>query len=356
MMAELYEMGIREIHAGLAAREFSAAEVAEATASRIETLDHEKGGVNAFLEFTPEMARQAAVAVDEQLAAGKTPVEIGPLAGIPMAFKDNMNLLGTHTTCASHMLEDYESMYTATCVQRTLDAGALPMGKLNMYEFAFGATTETSATTGTATSGNIHRLFRIEVELERIKLRDALHSRQAPHPFDVEGARAVRQYRDDGIRPLRRRHERAHERRAPHLHRHERREPARERDRHAAPAAARTLLACVERTHRQGRPQREQHRHERHNYRERAHHEDRPAVDRWSRRERHGISRHVYRERTQCDAAARKQTNYRGRQRFRRHEAHYAAASESDRAQDGERTPVRLHGEQQRIDEQAERQ
>jgi len=144
-MAEFFEMGIREIHAGLAAGEFSAAEVAQAAADRIEALDYAEGGVKAFLEFTPEMARKAASAVDEQLAAGKTPAEIGPMAGIPMAFKDNMNLLGTRTTCASRMLEDYESMYTATCVQRALDTGALPMGKLNMDEFAFGSSTETSA-------------------------------------------------------------------------------------------------------------------------------------------------------------------------------------------------------------------
>ena len=144
-MAELFEMGIREIQAGLAAREFSAMEVADAAAARVEAIDFEEGGVNAFLEYTPEMARIAAAAVDEQLAAGKSPTEIGPLAGIPMAYKDNMNLKGTRTTCASRMLENYESTYTATCVAKTLQAGALPLGKLNMDEFAFGSSTETSA-------------------------------------------------------------------------------------------------------------------------------------------------------------------------------------------------------------------
>ena len=62
-----------------------------------------------------------------------------------MGFKDNMNLEGTHTTCSSNMLADYVSPYTATCVQKTLDAGAIPMGKLNMDEFACGSSTETSA-------------------------------------------------------------------------------------------------------------------------------------------------------------------------------------------------------------------
>lgn len=68
-----------------------------------------------------------------------------PLAGVPLAIKDNMNLVGTRTTCASRMLENYQSVYTATCVQRMLDAGCLPMGKANMDEFAFGSSTESSA-------------------------------------------------------------------------------------------------------------------------------------------------------------------------------------------------------------------
>ena len=144
-MAELFEMGVREIQAGLAAREFSAAEIAEAAWQRIDTLDLGAGVVNSFLEITPDMAREAAARIDAALANGKTPAEIGPLAGVPMAFKDNMNLKGTRTTCASRMLENYESPYTATCVQRALDAGAIPLGETNMDEFAFGSSTETSA-------------------------------------------------------------------------------------------------------------------------------------------------------------------------------------------------------------------
>lgn len=54
-------------------------------------------------------------------------------------------MLGTRTTCASRMLENYESPYTATCVQRMLDAGCVPLGKANMDEFAFGSSTESSA-------------------------------------------------------------------------------------------------------------------------------------------------------------------------------------------------------------------
>lgn len=82
--------------------------------------------------------------VDAAIAAG-TFDACGPLAGVPVAFKDNMNLKGTHTTCSSRMLEDYVSPYTATCVQKVIDAGGIPLGKLNMDEFAFGSSTETSA-------------------------------------------------------------------------------------------------------------------------------------------------------------------------------------------------------------------
>ncbi|MCI8469010.1 MAG: Asp-tRNA(Asn)/Glu-tRNA(Gln) amidotransferase subunit GatA [Eggerthellaceae bacterium] len=141
MAATFGEMGIRQIQRGLAAREFSAAEVARATLERIASADER---VHAFLEVTEQLALDAAARVDAAAAEGRL-ADLGPLAGVPVGYKDNMNLTGTHTTCSSNMLRDYVSPYTATCVQRTLDAGAIPVGKLNMDEFAFGSSTETSA-------------------------------------------------------------------------------------------------------------------------------------------------------------------------------------------------------------------
>lgn len=132
---------IRELHGMLAAKEVSATEVADSVLSRIEELDDK---VHAFLETTPELAADAAAKIDAAVADG-TFEQLGPVAGVPVAYKDNMNLAGTHTTCASNMLACYKSPYTATCVQRTLDAGMVPIGKLNMDEFAFGSSTETSA-------------------------------------------------------------------------------------------------------------------------------------------------------------------------------------------------------------------
>ena len=134
-------MGVDAIQAGLRAGDFSATEVAQSSLDRIERID---GAVNAFLEVTPELALAKAAEVDKAIAEGSFD-QMGPLAGVPVAFKDNMNQIGTHTTCASRMLENYVSPYTATCVQKVLDAGGLPLGKLNMDEFAFGSTTETSA-------------------------------------------------------------------------------------------------------------------------------------------------------------------------------------------------------------------
>lgn len=135
------EMGIRELHEGLTSKQFSAEEIAKATIDGVERNDRE---LHAFLEMTSDKALDAAKAVDAAIADGSF-ANMGPVAGIPIAYKDNMNLEGTHTTCASNMLESYISPYTATCVQKTIDASMLPIGKLNMDEFAFGSSTETSA-------------------------------------------------------------------------------------------------------------------------------------------------------------------------------------------------------------------
>ena len=141
MAQSFAELSVSEIKAGLAAKEFSAKEVAESSLARIASADK---AVHAFLETTEEAALSAAARVDAAISAGDIS-QAGPLAGVPVAFKDNMNLKGTHTTCSSHMLENYVSPYTATCVSKIIEAGGIPLGKLNMDEFAFGSSTETSA-------------------------------------------------------------------------------------------------------------------------------------------------------------------------------------------------------------------
>ena len=108
------DMGIAQIREGLASKQFTACEVAQASLDRIAQADSQ---VHAFLEVTSEAAMAAAQRVDQAIADG-TFDTLGPLAGVPVAFKDNMNMTGTHTTCSSRMLENYVSPYTATCVQR----------------------------------------------------------------------------------------------------------------------------------------------------------------------------------------------------------------------------------------------
>jgi aspartyl-tRNA(Asn)/glutamyl-tRNA(Gln) amidotransferase subunit A len=135
-ISRLTAMQIRD---GIADRLFTAREVAEAALGRIEALD---GQVHAFNQVTAELAYAAADRIDNAVASD---LVLPPLAGVPVAVKDNMNLRGTRTTCSSRILQDYQSAYDCTAVSRLLDAGALPVGKCNMDEFAFGSSTENSA-------------------------------------------------------------------------------------------------------------------------------------------------------------------------------------------------------------------
>lgn len=127
-----------DIPKDLAAKKYSAKELTDAAYESISTRDDQ---VHAYLELSKELAYKAAQEIDDKVKRNE---ELPLLAGVPVAFKDNMNLVGTKTTCSSRMLEDYQSVYTASCVEFMLRAGALPLGKLNMDEFAFGSSTETS--------------------------------------------------------------------------------------------------------------------------------------------------------------------------------------------------------------------
>ena len=139
MAFDIDALSAAQIAAGVVAGDFSAREVAQAALANVESRE---GDVHAFLEVSSELALQAADAIDAKRAAGE---QLPPMAGVPCAFKDNMHLVGTRCTCASRMLENYQSTFTATAVQRMLDAGCIPVGKTNMDEFAFGSSTESSA-------------------------------------------------------------------------------------------------------------------------------------------------------------------------------------------------------------------
>jgi aspartyl-tRNA(Asn)/glutamyl-tRNA(Gln) amidotransferase subunit A len=99
-------------------------------------------GLNAYISVLGEQALDRARSLDKRRAAGES---LGPLAGIPVAVKDNIVMAQGRTTCGSKILGDFHSPYDATVVTRLLAAGAIPVGKTNMDEFAMGSTSETSA-------------------------------------------------------------------------------------------------------------------------------------------------------------------------------------------------------------------
>jgi aspartyl-tRNA(Asn)/glutamyl-tRNA(Gln) amidotransferase subunit A len=98
--------------------------------------------LNVFLHLDHQGALEAARRVDERLAKGE---DVGALAGVPIALKDNLCQIGVPTTAASKILSGWRPPYSATVVERVLAAGAIAVGKTNLDEFAMGSSTENSA-------------------------------------------------------------------------------------------------------------------------------------------------------------------------------------------------------------------
>jgi len=132
-------LSAREIAAAVRRGDLSAAAVVEAHLARIQDVEPRLG---AFLEVFEGEARERAGEIDRQTAAGKDP---GPLAGVPLAVKDNLALAGHRLTCGSRILDGYRSPYTATAVARLVDAGAVVVGKTNLDELGMGSSCERSA-------------------------------------------------------------------------------------------------------------------------------------------------------------------------------------------------------------------
>ncbi|MFZ5650436.1 MAG: Asp-tRNA(Asn)/Glu-tRNA(Gln) amidotransferase subunit GatA [Bacillota bacterium] len=135
---DLFKMTAHDLHRRLAAKEISAEEICRAALDRIESLE---GKLKAFVTVTGDQALSQARAVDSKIASGE---EIPPLAGIPIAIKDNMCVEGIKTTCASKILYNFIPPYSATVVKKVLDAGMVLVGKTNMDEFAMGSSCENS--------------------------------------------------------------------------------------------------------------------------------------------------------------------------------------------------------------------
>lgn len=136
---ELLKKTAVEQHKALVNKEVSATELVNASIKRIEELDKTLG---AFNSLTVDKALETAKKVDEKIAKNE---EIPMLAGVPLALKDNMNYIGSYTTCSSKILENFVSPYDATIVTKLKENLVPIMGKANLDEFAMGSSNENSA-------------------------------------------------------------------------------------------------------------------------------------------------------------------------------------------------------------------
>ncbi len=134
----LYQHTAKDLAQMLRNKECSAGEIVRSVFERIDSCDEKVG---AYLTLDREGALAAAAQVDEKIAAGE---EIAPLAGIPVAVKDNICTKGVLTTCGSRMLYNFKPPYNATVMDKLEAAGCIMTGKANMDEFAMGSSCETS--------------------------------------------------------------------------------------------------------------------------------------------------------------------------------------------------------------------
>lgn len=133
----LTDLTLSEAQAHLRAGAITAVALTQAHLERIRALEP---GLHAYLTVTEDLALQAAEDADRRRANG----DDSPLLGIPLAIKDVLMTRGVPTTAGSRILEGFIPPYTATAVQRLLDAGAVMLGKTNTDEFAMGSSTENS--------------------------------------------------------------------------------------------------------------------------------------------------------------------------------------------------------------------
>ena len=151
---ELSDLSALELTKLLREKKTSAVEILQSCLQRIGQVDGRPGAldqkadeddkkhVHAFITVTDDLAFAQAHAVDDSLAAGNDP---GPLAGVPFTVKDIFCVKDTPSTAASRILANFKAPYTATPVERMQAAGAVMIGKVNLDEFTYGSSTESSA-------------------------------------------------------------------------------------------------------------------------------------------------------------------------------------------------------------------
>ena len=137
-MSEFKKLTAVQISAQVSAGKLSAVAIAQESIRLTKTEGEE---LNAFVTVCEEKALAQAKAIDERVKRGENP---GPLAGVPVAIKDNISYTDYLCSCGSHILDKYVPPYDATLVTRLISAGAVIIGKTNMDEFAMGSSTENS--------------------------------------------------------------------------------------------------------------------------------------------------------------------------------------------------------------------
>ncbi len=151
-MKNICELTAHEICEAYSNKELKVTDVVKAFYEKIK-VDDEK--IKGYITLCEEEALTQAEEIQSRYDAGE---EMGALAGVPIAIKDNMCTRGVKTTCASRMLENFIPPYDATVIKKLKEAGAIILGKVNMDEFAMGGSTENSAFFKTHNPVNLNKV------------------------------------------------------------------------------------------------------------------------------------------------------------------------------------------------------